>query len=153
MNRINLFFERFKSHNNKPDATYKEAFFFDLTKESASHLLELVLSGKKKATASSFHAYQIENEELPKIGEYSIVTDFDGKPYAVIQTKLVTILPFNEMTYEICMREGEDENLLSWQNNHIHFFTEEGKLLGYTFDEHMLVVFEDFEVVYQEDGR
>ena len=153
MNKIDDFFNRFKIYSNQPQSTYKESFFFDLTERSANYLLDLVLSGVKKATASSLYAYQIENEALPKVGEYSIVTDFFGHPYAVIQTKAITILPFKEMTYEICKREGEDDTLLSWQNNHIHFFKEEGKLLGYTFDEQMMVVFEDFEVVYQEEKK
>ena len=53
-------------------------------------------------------------------------------------------------TYDIVKREGEDDNLESWRQGHIRFFTAEGKDLGYTFGEDMLVVFEDFEVVYQE---
>ena len=153
MSKIDAFFERFKLKINDQHATFKEAFFFDLTKDVADYLLNLVLEGQKRATASSLYAYQIEKEELPKIGEYSIVTDFDGHPYAVIQTKAITILPFNEMTYDICKREGEDDTLSSWQQSHQHFFTEEGKLLGYSFSEDMLVVFEDFEVVYQEEKK
>jgi len=153
MSKIDAFFERFKLMTNNQHATFKDAFFFDLTKDSASFLLDLVLKGQKRATASSLYAYQIEKEELPKIGEYSIVTDFDGHPYAVIQTKAITILPYKDMTYDICMREGEDDTLSSWQQSHQHFFTEEGKLLGYTFSEDMLVVFEDFEVVYQEERK
>jgi uncharacterized protein YhfF len=55
------------------------------------------------------------------------------------------------MTYDICKREGEDDTLESWQKNHKKFFTEEGKAIGYKFTENMLVVFEDFELLYQED--
>jgi uncharacterized protein YhfF len=52
------------------------------------------------------------------------------------------------MTYDICKREGEDDTLESWQKGHRHFFTEEGKELGYVFSESMPVIFEDFKVVY-----
>jgi len=57
-------------------------------------------------------------------------------------------LPFNEITFEICKREGEDDTLESWKRGHKHFFIEEGKMLGYEFTETMPVVFEDFEVVF-----
>ena len=54
------------------------------------------------------------------------------------------------MTIDICKREGEDDTLESWQQGHRHFFTEEGKAMGYEFSETMPVVFEDFEVVYRK---
>jgi len=54
------------------------------------------------------------------------------------------------MTFEICKREGEDECLETWLRGHVRFFTEEGKAMGYEFNEDMLIVFEDFEVVYQK---
>ena len=68
----------------------------------------------------------------------------------MIRTSKVRILPFREMTYDICKLEGEDDTLASWQRGHQRFFTEEGKELGYEFTEDMPVVFEEFEVVYQE---
>ena len=57
------------------------------------------------------------------------------------------ILPYCEMTYDIAKLEGEDDTLESWQENHKKFFKEEGKELGYTFSEDMLVIFEEFEVI------
>lgn len=149
--KIEAFFNRFKKQKQQDNLVYKDVFHFDLTRESAAYLLNLVLIGKKKATASAYQSYVIQHEDLPQIGELSIVTDFDGIPYCVIETKHITVLPFNQVTFELCKREGEDENLESWQQNHIHFFTEEGKKIGYTFDQTMLVVFEDFEVIYQEE--
>lgn len=148
---IEAFWQRFLEHERLPKETkYLEAFYFDTNKESAEHLLRLVLSGKKKATASSLYYYQVTDEEIPSVGSYSIVTDFDGQPYGVIKTTGITIIPFKDLTYETVKREGEDENLLSWQKNHIKFFKADGKQAGYTFDVDMPVVFEDFELVYQE---
>lgn len=152
MNLTESFWQRFLKTKELPkDTKYFEAFHFELTKKSANDLLKLVLEGKKKATASSLEAYRKENEKLPIPGDYSIVTDFDGNPYAVIQTTAVTILPYRFMTFDICKREGEDDTLESWQNNHKKFFTEEGKAIGYKFTDSMLVVFEDFELLYQEE--
>ena len=146
---INEFWQDFLTSANKDSSTkYVNCFHFELTEEWADKLLELVLSGKKKATASSLYSYEIEGENTPQAGDYSIVTDWKGNPRCVIQTTAVTILPFNEITFDICKREGEDDTLESWQKGHRNFFTEEGKTLGYSFSENMPVVFEDFEVVF-----
>ena len=133
-----------------PDSTYFDCFHFELTEKWAEELLRLVLLGKKKATASSLYAFEKENLRLPEVGDFSIVTNWAGEPKCVIQTSKVRILPFREMTYDICKLEGEDDTLASWQRGHQRFFTEEGKELGYEFTEDMPVVFEEFEVVYQE---
>ena len=105
--------------------------------------------GQKRATASSLWRYEIEGERVPKVGDLSIVTDWEGVPRCVIETIAVTIVPFLDITYDICKREGEDDTLESWREGHIKFFKEEGKKLGYEFRNGMTVIFEDFEVVYQ----
>ena len=151
MNKIDLFWSRFLEEKGYDDSKkYLEAFHFELTEDLANELLSLVLEGKKKATSSSFKAYEKEGSNLPKIGDLSIVTDWDGNPRCIIETKNITIIPFKDITYDICSREEEDDSLESWREGHIRFFSNEGKEIGYEFTEDMLVVFEDFEVIYQE---
>ena len=58
-------------------------------------------------------------------------------------------MPFKDMTFDICALEGEDENLESWQKGHRAFFEAEGEKLGFSFSEDALIVFEEFEVVFQ----
>ena len=146
---VNEFWEEFLIKTNKNSLTkYIECFHFHLNEEGSNKLLDLVLSGKKKATASSLLAFEVNNENIPQVGNYSIVTDFHGNPRCVIETVSITILPFNEITFDICKREGEDETLESWQRGHRHFFTEDGEISGYEFSEDMPVVFEDFKVVF-----
>ena len=146
---VNEFWQEFLVKSNKDSTTqYFECFYFASTEEWANKLLELVLLGKKKATTSSLPAYEKSEEKLPQVGDYSIVTDWDGNPRCVIETTAVVILPFNEMTFDICKCEGEDDTLESWRRGHMAHFLEEGKTLGYEFSETMPVVFEDFKVVY-----
>ena len=146
---IKEFWQEFLAANDKDSTTeYIEAFHFDLTEKVANELLALVLSGAKRATASSLLAYERKGERTPQIGDYSIITDWGGNPHCVIETTAVTVLPFNEITFDICKREGEDDTLESWQKSHRRFFAEEGKMLGYEFTENMPVIFEDFEVVF-----
>ena len=131
------------------NTSYSDCYYFALNEEIANSLLELVLSGKKQATASSLLAYEKEQAPLPQVGEYSVITDFDGEPWCVVQTKQVRVIPFNEMTFVICQAEGEDENLASWKNGHRKFFNSEGETLGYQFTETMPIVFENFKMIYR----
>lgn len=132
------------------NTTYHEAFYFGADKELANSLLALVLSGVKTATTSAVPCYEAEGEPMPQPGDYSIVTDWDGTPYCVIRTTQTTILPFNEMTYDICKREGEDTCLETWIEGHRRFLSQDAKMCGYVFSEDMPVLFEDFEVVYKK---
>lgn len=149
-NKVDAYWQSFLQKTGQDlSLSYFESFAFGSNKAMAEELLALVLQGKKKATASSQFAYQRENTRLPQVGDYSIVTTWEGDPQCIIKTTAVTVLPFNEMTFEICSREGEDDNLASWQKGHRLFFTQEGAQLGYQFSEDMPVIFEDFEVVYR----
>lgn len=152
--KIDEFWSRFLLKTGRPENTeYIEVFHFELSEKWANELLRLVLIGQKKATASSLHSFELSGEPVPKVGDFSIVTDWDGIPRCVIKTTAVMILPFSEITYDIAKREGEDDTLVSWQKGHIKYFKEEGKILGYEFTEDLPVVFEDFEIVYQEEAE
>ena len=53
-----------------------ECFYLGLTEKLANELLDLVLLGKKRVTASSLLAYEIEGSSIPQVGYYSLVTDW-----------------------------------------------------------------------------
>lgn len=129
------------------DISAFEKWHFGMTEEMANGLLQLVLAGKKRATASSLLGYEIEGDPIPKVGERSVITDWEGTPACVIETVRVRVIPFCDVTYDIARLEGEDDTLVSWQANHRRFFMEEGREIGYAFSETMPVVFEEFEVI------
>ena len=150
--KVESFWQEFlRATGRSPETEPIGIFSFDITEESANALLELVLSGKKRATSSSLPAYELDGEPIPKAGDLSIVTDWAGNPRCVIMTKEVTIIPYKDMTFDICSREGEDECLESWQRNHERFFTHDAKESGYAFSPDMPVVFEDFEMIYKTE--
>ena len=149
MDKIQVFWNGFlKERKMDPNTSYYESFYFDRSEEAANDLLRLVLNGKKRATASNLISYEAEGESIPQVGDLSIVTDWYGNPHCVIQTTQVSLIPFKDMTYDICKREGEDENLESWRNNHLKYFKADAEEHGFEFSEDMVVVFEDFEVIY-----
>ena len=52
-----------------------EAWAFCGGGKEADELLDLVKEGKKRGTASSLIAYKTENEEIPSVGDKSIILD------------------------------------------------------------------------------
>ena len=128
---------------------FHSAFHFCDSPELANSLGQLVVDGTKRATTGLLSSYETENEALPEVGQLSIVTNFAGEPLCVIEATRVTIVPFDEVSSEFARREGEgDGSLRYWREAHWSFFARECARLGETPTGSMLVVCEEFEVVY-----
>ena len=144
-----IFWREFCAKNPEinPNETY-QAWFFHHNRDSSKKLAELVLAGKKKATASL-----MENEEDfgegGIVGRYSIVTDFDGNPQCVIQTTEVQATPFIQVDAQFAFDEGEgDKTLEYWRNAHRRFFTECCRELNIEFDESMIISCKRFKLLF-----
>ncbi|HEX8370516.1 MAG TPA: ASCH domain-containing protein [Pyrinomonadaceae bacterium] len=150
-NSIQNFWREFCAKNTeiKTDEPY-EIWFFHHNRESSKKLAGLVLSGKKKATASL-----MENEsdagDGGTVGGYSIITDFDGNPQCVIQTTEVRHLPFSEVDEQFAFDEGEgDRTLEYWRRAHRKFFIECCRELEIEFDESMLISCKRFKLLFPQ---
>ncbi|MBO5476585.1 MAG: ASCH domain-containing protein [Clostridia bacterium] len=99
-------------------------------------LLELVIKGKKKATASVY-----EEKEVPQIGEENIITR-NGIDACKIRITGYKVFKFKEAKEEDVVKEGEG-NLEVWRKIHIDFFNKYHK----DFNEDTLILFEEFELV------
>jgi len=122
---------------------------FGMDEQMSVQLTSLVLSGKKRGTCSALEAYSIDNEKLPKAGVYSVLTDWEGNPLGIIKEISVDILPFNQVPWSMAEKEGEDESLEGWRENHEDFFKEDADIMGYEFSPEMPVVFEEFCLVHK----
>ena len=119
-------------------------------RRDADELVELVLQGVKRATASLYACYEYEQEEVPMAGDYSIVTDWEGNARCIIETIQVQLVPFGQVTPEFAATEGEgDKSLEYWRKVHLECFTRDMAELGGVPTEDMLVVCEEFKVVYR----
>ena len=118
--------------------------------DDADLLADLVLKGIKTATSSNYIFYELENEELPQVNEYSVILNSKEEAVCIIQTTKVYIVPFHEVSEEHAYKEGErNRTLEDWRDIHKTFFGNELKEIGKEFKEDMLVVCEEFKVVYQ----
>ena len=113
-------------------------------------LASLVLQGKKTATASVYELYELDGEELPKVGTYSVIMDSKDHAVCIIKDTAVTVVPFRDVDEEQARFEGEgDLSLNYWRDVHRQCFSEWMSESGLVFSEDTKVVLEKFEVVYR----
>lgn len=120
---------------------------FGDTPELAARLLDLIRTGKKRATCWA----RLGGEEPPAAGGLTVVTDWDGGAGCVLETVRARVLRFSEVPWDLARKEGEDECFRTWREEHIRFFTEESRREGYAFSEDMEIIFEEFRVVWPEE--
>lgn len=147
--RVDRYWREFCAQVHLPPGTAHQAWYFGDTPELAHELVELVLRGPKRATAGLAEA----NEGLPQLkpvaGGYSVVTEHDGTPRAVIRTTQLDRRPFCEVDAAFAWDEGEgDRTLADWMDGHRRYFTRELAAAGRAFDERMPVDLERFELLY-----
>ncbi|NQH33369.1 ASCH domain-containing protein [Streptococcus suis] len=112
-------------------------------------LADLVARGIKTATSSAYPLYELEGEEIPQTGGYDIILDSQGNSICIIETTKVYVTPFSQVTEEHAFKEGEGNRSLSyWRQVHEELFTIWLEEAGQAFSEDMLVVCEEFELVY-----
>ena len=134
-----------------PTRRFLEAFHFSDNQKNADELAALVLAGTKRATAALRWVIEAGLADLPRPGNFSVITDWNGTPLCVIETTRVDIVPFDEVTAEFAETEGErDKTLADWRAAHWAFFERECRQLGRAPDRRMPVVCERFDVVFPE---
>ena len=116
----------------------------------ANSCLDLVLKGKKRATSHSLLGMHFRGEPLPRIGDLTIITDWEGTAHCIIRTVQVTLKPLFAITPAYAALEGEgDGSLEYWKKSHWEYYTRELAPFERKPLESMIVVFEVFEKVFQ----
>lgn len=132
---------------SRPDTDRYDAWAFG---GETDELADLVLKGKKTATASAYDLYAYDNEELPEPGDYSVVLDSSDNAVCVIRNISVSVVPFMDVDEGHAAREGEEDlSLGHWRKVHRELFTQWLEEAGMEFSDDMPVVLETFEVVFR----
>jgi uncharacterized protein YhfF len=124
---------------------------FGDNEKDANLCADLVCKETKRATSHSLQALQLKGKPLPKIGDFAVVTDWEGKARCVIRTTAVKLLPYFSVREEHARLEGVgDKSLEHWQKVHWEIFTRELAQFDKTPKESMIVVFEQFEMLFKK---
>lgn len=143
-----VFWDRFQTETGdqrKPS----DIFAFGDSPEMARELLELVLSGTKRATATRLAVYQKESKRPPAPGDLSLVLDGEDRPACVIETTIVNVAPFNTASETFAYTEGEgDRSLEYWRKAHLAYYRRECAAEGTVFAAIEPIVFEEFRLIW-----
>lgn len=100
-------------------------------------LIDLVLSGKKKATCSIYDGI------CDEVSSKSIITYDNDKNACLVETCDNIICKFKDVTWDIAKLEGETDSLDEWKKIHYDFF----KSIDSSFNENTVVLIEVFKLV------
>ena len=147
---IQLFWKSFEEAiGHDASSRFYESFHFDDNETSANLLGNLVLQGKKRATAGLLWTNEINKKPIPKTGNLSVVTNWQHKPLCITETTQVEIIPYEEVSEAFAAVEGEgDGSLRYWREVHWLYFSRECQRLGKEPSLRMPIICERFKVVY-----
>jgi uncharacterized protein YhfF len=115
----------------------------------ADELGRLAAAGIKTATAGLLWDYEANEEEVPRPGDLSIITDWSGAPLCIAETTEVVVRPFSEVDERQAYDEGEgDRTLAYWREVHWRVFSDTCAGLGREPSPDMPVVCEHFRLVF-----
>jgi uncharacterized protein YhfF len=149
---VAAFWERCRARAAGLSMAVPPVWCFGDTAELADELIELVISGPKRATAGAVADYDSAIEAIPSVGDLSIVTDGSMRPRALLEVTDIRIGPLSSVDEAFAYDEGEgDRTVESWLDAHTWYFARSYARLGLEFDAGIPVVFERFAVRYAED--
>ena len=98
--------------------------FVERKTEFFNSLQELTLEGEETVTFPVPWLYDDNGDATPAVGGYVVVTDFTGKPGALLRTTSVTTMPFRQVSEEFTRFEGPGaRSPEAWREIHWNFYT------------------------------
>lgn len=94
--------------------------------------------------------YLIDNEPLPKVGNYSIILNSKEEAVCIIKTIKVYVTEFKNVFKEHAFKKEEGDRSLTYRRKvHESFLINELASVNITFNKNTKVVCEEFEVEYK----
>ena len=147
-NETDSFFRAFKA-DAKIDAERYDVVAFGDSARMADELLELVLIGIKRATASLARDYSPDTEPLPAVGDYVVLVDGRNKPRCVWRTTDIEVKPMIAVDDQFAIDEGEGDGTRDdWLAGHRAYFQRQADRDGFEFHDEIETVFERFTIVW-----
>jgi len=146
--RTNDCWAEFMAATGNVAADYTVVAFGD-TAEMANDLALLVVSGKKRATASLLRNYETGDEPLPQAGDFVVVVDGLGYPWCIWRTTEVVVKPLIDVDDAFAWDEGEGDRTRDWWlSAHREYFADQARREGFEMCDTIETVFERFEIVW-----
>ncbi len=119
------------------------------TAAMADELVGLIISGKKRATASLLRDYAAGDEPVPQAGDFVVVVDGGGHPRCIWRTTEVTLMPLVDVDDTFAWDEGEGDRTRDWWlSAHRKYFSAQARRESFKMCDTIETVFERFEIVW-----
>ncbi|MDC6390922.1 ASCH domain-containing protein [Maribacter sp. PR1] len=126
-----------------------EVIHFCDNQKDADLCADLAKKGIKKATTDSLLGLQLRKEALPKIGDFKVVTNWEGEAQCIIKLISVKLKPYFNIDEQYAALEGEgDKSLSYWKKTHWDYYTRELEPFNRKPNESMIVVCQEFEKIF-----
>ena len=150
------FWREFRDATRVPVNDYDVVSFGD-NAALATELAELVVSGRKRATAGLLRQFSPDGEPPPVVGGYVLLVDGEAQPRAIWRTTELRIGPLVSVDEQFAWDEGEgDRSRDWWLSAHRGYFGRLASAQGFWMHDEIETVFERFTVVWPSeiaDGR
>ena len=144
----NDYWTEFTTATGNVAADYAVVAFGD-TAATADELVALVISGKKRATASLLRDYATGVEPVPLAGDFVVVVDGGRRPRCIWRTTEVIVKPLNDIDDAFAWDEGEGDRTRNWWlSAHREYFAAQARREGFKMCDTIETVFERFEIVW-----
>ena len=144
------FWGAFLEETGTPENTYlNRVTYFGEDWESSCRIMEEYLFGERKAISHCIPWYLVTRTPMPKVGDYTMVTDFYGNPCLVLRTRDVIIAPIPEIPEEIARLENQGD-LAAWREKKKEEFQAMAKKSTFHYNDENPILMEIVEVLYPE---
>lgn len=145
------FWQAFLEQTGTPENSYcNRCTYFGESEEESVEIMEQLLRGEKTAISHCVPRYIVTRSSMPKVGDYTMVTDYYGNPGCILKCVDVVIDPIGAIPAEIAEREGEGE-LALWQQRKRQEFQALSQKSGFHYNDELPVLMELVERVFPED--
>ncbi len=146
----NLWGDYLDTHINYAFVAEPKVTYFSDNENDANRMLEFVLSGQKRARSYSLLGLQSRKEAIPRIGDFTIITDWEGEARCILRTVAVRLKPYFAINESFTRMDGVgDGTLTSWKKIQWEYYGRELEPYGRVPRDSMIVVCEVFEKVFQ----
>lgn len=143
------FWQVFLEETGTPDTTVLQNYtYFGSSEEESVAALEQLLSGERTAISHCIPAFLVKKQRMPRIGDYTMVTDFYGNPCCILNTVDVTIAPLPEISEELISRDCPGLTREAWLLQKKDEYTALAKQGGFHYHDELPVLMEHVKLVY-----
>ena len=135
-----------------PDAVHGDSFRIRAlgdTPEMMNSILGHVLRGEKKGTFALPWLHAKDPSATPRIGDYVVLVDYEGRPAALVTTTQLENVTFDTISGNHTALDGPRmRDPAAWKTLHQAFWTKQLAAAGLQFSKDRPVVVEHFELLH-----